>query len=290
MERPRASSPETVPSPDAVVSVRAEVEAQLRRLLQIEASRQQWEREEKKRKATEAGKNEEGSREKIGWAEAFQQSARGRIQKTMREREVQETETLSDPIVAQMLRDIVETGKIGKNDIPPEFRKVVADFCARKGTPEHWWPAALRAAWCLELGRSLGVTTKPEGLDLLPETRAFLGGLDYEYGKVKKEKDAGVEGRARRTPAEVARRMQHKLPVVRDSAVAEFEQNLDPWVLRPPQQEEQRKAHYAEVEKAMDVAKLAISTTVRLEPQHRNSLELKITHARQQMSRKSGTA
>ena len=294
MERqqtPERAIPET-PRAEGVVSVGAETEAQLRSLLRMEAAVQRHALDERRAKAIEAGTHDPKAQQKIGWAEQLQESAKSRIRAAMQQRGAQETETLSDPIVAQMLRDIVETGKIGKNDIPAEFRQVVAEYCAKKGEPEHWWPAALRAAWCLDLGRSLGLTKKPEGIDLLPGTRAFLGGLDYEYGQAKgKSKDIGVEGKAQRGPKQIAARLESKTVMIRESAMGEFEAGLDKWILSPPKQEEARKEHFADVEAVIGVAQRVMETIPSMTQERKSALNGRMQTANASIaSRRSGEA
>lgn len=291
VERAKASSPEKVPSLNAVPAVSSMVESQLRSLLRMEAAMQRHELDERRRKAIEAGTHDPKEKQKMGWAEQLQTSARSRIQLAMQQREVSESETLNDGIVAAMLRGIIETGKLGKMDVPSEMRKVIADFCARKGTPEHWWPAALRMAWCLELGRSFGLTKKPEGIDLLPETRAFLGGLDYEYGQSKTQsKEIGVEGRAQRGPRQIAARMESRVPIIRDNAVEEFDARLEKFVMKPPTGEEARKEHFEGVIHAIDVATRTLDNVATMDVDRKRNLSLRMTTAKTRIAQKTGAA
>lgn len=292
MERERAAGPERAPEGEAPVrQVRASVEQQLRTLLHLTAAAQEHARVKKRKELLEkqTTPGEAPPEEKRGWAEVLYQRVSTDVRKVMYTEKKEEWDTLETSIAAETLRGIVESGKVGTGDVPQDFRKAVADFCAAHGQPEHWWPAALRALWLLGFGRSIGISRAPEGVDLEPATRQYLGSLHYEFGAIKEEKHIGVEGRARPSPKQVVAKLQSQHPVVQQAGFHAFSDNLDGWVSKPPPKEEDRKAHFTDVQAAIGVA-VTTPIYLNLPPEQKRHLSLRVEDAHRHMARKSGAA
>lgn len=285
MERDRLpSKTEAVPqSAEVVLSVSAEVERQLRMLISCEAKQQV----DARKKRIEAAKREkkEPAQEKKGWAEPLQNAIQTRITALMKEQGFgDEGWTLSTSIAAGILKDIVERGKVGKGDVPADYRKVVADFCRVKGRDPD---ATLRTIGLLWAGRLVGYSKPPTESELQPETMQFLAGLHYEFGEINEEKHIGVEGRARTTPKEAVAKMRSDHPVVQQAGFNAFDQYLDGWVSRPPPQEDARKEHFADVITAIGVATTTAQYT-NLDSEKKRNLSLRMNGAQTRIARKTG--
>lgn len=286
--QPRPLSNESIPrSAETVLSVRAIVEKELRMLLRMQAQLQAAERKHRAQSAPKGGGKPE--QQKRGWAEPLQESVRAQIE------EIMESETLTDedwtlnhPVVATLLRDIVERGKVGKIEIPADKREMVADFCKRKSEDPD---AMLRSMGLLWASRMLGMSKKPTGAELDPDTMRFLAGLRYETGETNGGAHMETEGRAQRGPKQIAARLQSRTAAIRESAMGEFDTSLERWILRPPTQEDARKEHFGDVELVIDAAEVAMDKVSALTAEKKNNLSCRMQTARASIaSKRTGEA